>query len=31
MKLMVSYMERFASGVPDGLRNGAAMGIEDIV
>jgi acyl dehydratase len=31
MKLMVSYMERFASGVRDGRRNGAGMGLEDLV
>lgn len=30
-KLMVSYMERFASGVRDGRRNGAGMGIENMV
>jgi len=31
MKLMVSYMERFASGVNDGRRNGAGVCIEDMV
>lgn len=31
MKLMVSYMERFANGVRDGRRNGAGMAIEDLV
>jgi acyl dehydratase len=31
MKLMVSYMERFASGVRDGRRNGAGIGIQDLV
>ena len=31
MKLMVSYMERFASGVRDGRRNGAGIGLQDLV
>ncbi|MFK7730885.1 MAG: hypothetical protein AB8B48_04620 [Pseudomonadales bacterium] len=31
MKLMVSYMERFADGVQDGRRNGAGVGVEDMV
>lgn len=30
MKLMVSYMERFARGVRDGRRNGAGMGLQDL-
>lgn len=30
MKLMVGYMEKFASGVQDGRRNGAGMGVEDL-
>lgn len=30
MKLMVSYMERFATGVEDGRRNGAGVGIQDM-
>lgn len=30
MKLMVSYMERFATGVQDGRRNGAGVGMRDI-
>ena len=31
MKLMVSYMERFACGVRDGRRNGAGIGLQDLV
>jgi acyl dehydratase len=30
MKQMVSYMERFASGVQDGRRNGAGMGLQGL-
>ncbi len=30
MRLMVDYMERFASGVQDGRRNGAGVGFEDL-
>jgi len=30
MKLMVGYMERFATGVQDGRRNGAGVGIQDM-
>lgn len=30
MRLMVEYMERFASGVQDGRRNGAGMGLQDL-
>lgn len=30
MRLMVEYMERFASGVRDGRRNGAGMGLQDL-
>jgi len=31
MRLMVDYMERFAQGVQDGRRNGAGVGIENLV
>lgn len=31
MKLMVLYMERYANGVRDGRRNGAGVGIEELV
>lgn len=30
MKLLVSYMERFATGVQDGRRNGAGVGLKDV-
>lgn len=30
MKLMVSYMERFATGVRDGRRNGAGVGFQNM-
>lgn len=30
MKLMVEYMERYASGVQDGRRNGAGIGLQDL-
>ena len=30
MRLMVDYMERFASGVQDGRRNGAGMGLQNL-
>ena len=30
MGLMVQYMERFATGVQDGRRNGAGVGLEDM-
>jgi acyl dehydratase len=30
MRLMVEYMERFASGVQDGRRNGAGVGLQDL-
>jgi acyl dehydratase len=31
MRLMVDYMERFAQGVQDGRRNGAGVGIKDLI
>jgi acyl dehydratase len=31
MRLMVEYMEQFARGVQDGRRNGAGVGINDLV
>ena len=30
MKQMVSYMERFATGVQDGRRNGAGLGVKNL-
>lgn len=30
MRMMVEYMERFATGVQDGRRNGAGVGIENM-
>ena len=30
MKLMIVYMERYATGVQDGRRNGAGIGIQDM-
>ena len=30
MRLMVEYMERFATGVQDGRRNGAGIGLEEL-
>lgn len=30
MKLMVTYMERFAAGVQDGRRNGAGVGLQEV-
>ncbi len=31
MKMMVQYMERFATGVQDGRRNGAGVGVRDML
>ncbi len=31
MRMMVHYMERFAEGVQDGRRNGAGLGLQDLV
>ena len=31
MRMMVKYMERFAEGVQDGRRNGAGLGLQDLV
>ena len=29
--MMVEYMERFAEGVQDGRRNGAGLGLQDLI
>ena len=31
MRMMVEYMERFTDGVQDGRRNGAGLGLQDLV